>query len=249
MGSMTTHLRVTHTIKGYPEGHPQASSSKAACQGWRSRRDMQTTNDRSQVDCLRCAKFGGFEPKAKPAAANPGGTCQVCFGVYRAQAHRRNTPGSGHTVAKHGFSRPGDGYLHGECLGQGYEPFEKSKDRTVWFRAHLETLLARENTHIADLDGGMVESFQLEVSTTERNPRYGDGTFRGRDRYLTRTLTIRRGDQAQHGVEGLRNSVPSFDQVLERKRTEAVSRARGLKQHIGEVDIMLKDWAVKELLP
>src|SRR5580692_8113649 len=70
---------------------------------------MASTDVLADVDCSLCAKKMGVAPKAKQGPANPGGTCQVCFAVQRVL--------KGQTMTLHGYTRPGCGYIIGDCPG------------------------------------------------------------------------------------------------------------------------------------
>lgn len=45
------------------------------------------------------------------------GSCPVCEGDFKVREGR---------VVHHGFTRPGDGMIHGDCFAVGYEPYERS---------------------------------------------------------------------------------------------------------------------------
>jgi hypothetical protein len=68
-------------------------------------------------------------------------TCSCCFGPFmllpRAKKGDRSLPG----VVLHGYKRPGQGYLEGECFGNGWPPFELSSEGTSAYLVHLDDLL------------------------------------------------------------------------------------------------------------
>jgi len=57
------------------------------------------------------------------------GTCSVCGGNFK-----READGS---IGHHGYTRPGDGMLHGTCFGVGFQPWEVSSAGAV---AYLQAL-------------------------------------------------------------------------------------------------------------
>lgn len=60
-------------------------------------------------------------------------TCQACEGFFKL-----NEKG---LVVKHGFRRPGDGFLRGECLGVGHLPYEASCELMRELRDGLQRAL------------------------------------------------------------------------------------------------------------
>jgi hypothetical protein len=52
----------------------------------------------------------------------------------------------------HGYKRPGTGYIHGDCFGVSYAPFELSKDGTVAYVDFLEGILQRAQRIVAELE-------------------------------------------------------------------------------------------------
>lgn len=60
------------------------------------------------------------------------GTCPACFGDYVA------TPTK---LVHHGYQRPGDGQIHGDCPGVGYPPYEVSCEGTQAYLAQTESAI------------------------------------------------------------------------------------------------------------
>lgn len=221
---MTMHLRVTRpTATGFNASIPVY---KAACSGWRSRVSKETTEDQTQVDCLRCSKIGGFTPKAKKGSDNPGGTCQVCFAVQRV-VHG--------TEALHGYNRPGVGYIFGQCPGSQHLPFEKDCTLTKAHLARLETILVEKKAYLGELQAGKVMSVMVPVEMKDRTRK---------------PFTINKGDERRYDVPGVRfNALPSFDEVLRREVAQVEGSIRYLELDIASLKKALAGWSVKELLP
>lgn len=72
--------------------------------------------------------------------------CQIC------ESHFCTKNG---VLVKHGYKRPGDGYLHGECSGVGHAPFPAT-DALVPYRAMIATMhsnaFARQNALLAGVE-------------------------------------------------------------------------------------------------
>lgn len=132
----------------------------------------QTTTDKALVNCTRCAKQLGFTPAAKKVSSTIG-TCQCCFGGY--ETRQKGGKGDFKSVL-HGYTRPGHGYIVGDCRGCGFVPFEVSCEQTKVFRAELVGILAHRNEALSNLENGLVAVLYAEVSTGKRvphsNPKY-----------------------------------------------------------------------------
>jgi hypothetical protein len=83
------------------------------------------------------------------------GTCGVCGGNFKRD--------SGGGLVNHGFQRPGDGMIHGNCFGVGYQPWEISSQGASEYVAQvLRPSLANTKKHLAALERGDVKSFTVE---------------------------------------------------------------------------------------
>ncbi len=82
------------------------------------------------------------------------GTCGVCEGNFK-----READGSLHM---HGFTRPGDGMLHGRCFGVGYQPHEISVDAARDYLARaLRPYLAEWKVALSNLKSGKVDTLSV----------------------------------------------------------------------------------------
>jgi hypothetical protein len=220
---------------------------RAACHGWRARSAVHTTEVQADVDCLKCAKKMGFTPKPKAAPASPGGTCQVCFGQYRAphkgSTHDEKEPRPFHSMANHGFQRPGDGYLYGKCPGVNHQPFEKDHERTDWYVTRLEETKASHERVLAQLKAGSIDELPYQGHLRERG---ADGhrkvivilVKKGAMRTFRQDLDLAYG-----------GNIPSFDELLQRAIAQEEGSISGLATHLRIIDARLKAWTEKELLP
>jgi hypothetical protein len=73
-------------------------------------------------------------------------------------------------MVKHGFERPGHGYLVGECWGVGHPPLELDVKITKHWRQYLVAeALPGERKHLADLRSGKIKEFLFTVRIRDRN--------------------------------------------------------------------------------
>lgn len=84
------------------------------------------------------------------------GTCPVCEGNFKGAKN----------LVHHGYQRPGDGFIHGDCFGVGYEAWELSPKGAIDYlaqavRPHLEGAKA----HLAKLQAGEITKFHKQVRT------------------------------------------------------------------------------------
>lgn len=77
-------------------------------------------------------KAAGEDPEVGydlPKTTSGQGTCPVCFRPIKLPQG---------VMALHGYERPGTGYIHGECFGVRYKPFEVSPEGTKDYIVYLE---------------------------------------------------------------------------------------------------------------
>lgn len=97
------------------------------------------------------------------------GTCQACF-------HSQVITGSKQTLVLHGYQRPGDGMLRGDCEGHGSLPYELSCDLTKELLARAEKRLVGEKARRDLLVADRVETLYVQVYNPEyASARYGSG--------------------------------------------------------------------------
>lgn len=88
------------------------------------------------------------------------GNCQICEGDQKLHDGR---------MVHHGYSRPGDGFIHGDCPGVSAPPYETSCDLLKTVKALAEQDLVAREGRLAKLKAGEVTHFT-----------------RGKDQYTTR---------------------------------------------------------------
>ncbi|APU88946.1 hypothetical protein Rctr197k_145 [Virus Rctr197k] len=75
------------------------------------------------------------------------GTCGCC---------EREVAIEGGRLVHHGYSRPGDGSIHGDCFAVGYEPYERSTAACEAWRSMVEADIPKYEKRLADLGAGRV---------------------------------------------------------------------------------------------
>lgn len=93
------------------------------------------------------------------------GTCPVCSGNFK-----RTTDGG---LVHHGYQRPGDGYIVGDCFAVGYQPWELSSEGLVDFVAQvLRPNLEQTKDYLERLRSGQIKSFRKDSTTQVGNAAY-----------------------------------------------------------------------------
>lgn len=70
------------------------------------------------------------------------GHCPVCEGEFKVRAGK---------LVHHGYERPGDGMIHGDCFAVGYEPYERSPKGCEDYKAELFIALNSLNGRLKSL--------------------------------------------------------------------------------------------------
>lgn len=161
---------------------------------------MMHNFDKETHRCKGCGRWqAGHKPKSdKPAA--PRAECQICEGQWAIVAGG---------ISIHGYTRPGCGFITGECMGSRCRPFPATDALQRYRRAcerHVESCVAQLAT----------------LATTDSVEYTYAARINGQKEF--RTATISRGDTGGYNAE-LRQTFPGFaDEV--RRRQEKVIRSR-----------------------
>lgn len=89
------------------------------------------------------------------------GTCPICEGTFK--LHKE-------CMVHHGYQRPGDGYIHGDCFAVGHPPYEVSCEVTKVFRGMMESRRDAVQKTLASYKAGEITHF-----TENRIKRVGFG--------------------------------------------------------------------------
>lgn len=155
------------------------------------------------------------------------GFCPVCEGTFK--LHKGN-------LVHHGYQRPGDGYIHGDCFTVGMEPHEISPKAAQLFKAECEEALLAAKARLAKLQSGEVKELY------ESNPWAQTSTT------FTPERTVVRNAKGEEKVTTGNVAEYNFKQALERAIGNVESRIRSLESHIARMVGHLTDWAPKALL-
>jgi len=110
------------------------------------------------------------------------GTCQCCFNQ---QVTKVRAGGMTFRMVLHGYERPGDGWIIGDCRGHGEQPYELSCEFTKTWLGQVQGMLVRVRARLAALVAGEVTEIDAQVAKTREERKYGD-----RSAYKTITVTV-----------------------------------------------------------
>lgn len=139
------------------------------------------------------------------------GTCPVC---YREQKLRAGL------MVLHGYTRPGYGYVQGNCFGVGWAPFEVSPDGTIaYVERVLQPMLERQELFLQNLRNGTITVLHV--------PDYSKPPSRfGRE---TKKITPADGHAFRSEVLSRISSTESLIRQLTRDIAERTEKVRGWK--------------------
>lgn len=198
-----------------------------------------TTEDKSKVNCTRCAKQLDITPVAKVVSSTIG-TCQCCFGGY--ETRQKGGEGAFRSVL-HGYKRPGVGYIIGDCQGCGFAPFEVSCEQTKVFLAAVKGCLVATEDYLDRLVTDKVEVLCTEVATGNRipHPKYGGS-------YTTseyKEMEVKLGDaesQNPFQMDKPWERVPSYDTLRARKVRDVEAQIRQIQGDIAFLTGKIEGW-------
>lgn len=84
------------------------------------------------------------------------GRCGVCEGDFKL-THASKSPSvdsPGFRLVHHGYKRPGDGEIHGDCFAVGMPPYEISPEPTEQYLTLVDRQLANHEQHLERLESG-----------------------------------------------------------------------------------------------
>lgn len=145
------------------------------------------------------------------------GTCPVCEGNFK-----RNGTGLVH----HGYQRPGDGAIHGDCFAVGYLPWELSPQGAEdYLKLALRPHLDGAKAHLIVLQGGEITKFFKK----ERVSGFGS-----RATYIT--------------VEVTRESNPyEFESILKSRIYDCERDIRWTEREIARFEARIAAWKPDDL--
>ena len=155
------------------------------------------------------------------------GTCQCCFNPQKV------SKGGGKLMSLHGYERPGVGYIIGDCMGQGHQPFEVSCEMTKLMRKHVEGMKANAQDFLAKLNANEVETLRAHIRTNlKENDKYGYP----RTKYVY--VDVARGAEASpnpYFLDQPWEKVPSFEDLRE---SEIRAVERRIEQMTSDINFL-----------
>lgn len=191
------------------------------------------TTDGNKVSCKACAKALGIAPApvAVPVSKNLDGTCACCFSVQKTR-----TEGSGQ-MFKHGYTRPGYGYIVGGCPGDRFLPYEQSDAGTRYMADVLRGVrdgLQKERIYTQNTN---VLNVEVQVRTNLRNL---DGTRK----YDTVVVALTRdGEPVAKPGEPYRMMTFSYEQEKQLYKLER--ELEHVERDIAMLDQRIEEFAIR----
>lgn len=156
------------------------------------------------------------------------GLCPVCEGNFKLANGK---------LVHHGYERPGDGMIHGDCFTVGMEPHETSPKAAEEFRTLCRAKLVGAKSYLARLQAGEIKSI------IKSSPWSKTATI-----YTAESMTVKNLVTGEEKVTTGIVAEYEFKQTLESSIRETEFEIRGIEGHIARMDGHLKDWAPKPLL-
>ena len=142
----------------------------------------------------------GYKPKKE--FVRPRAECQICEGAPATE--------TGGCLGHHGYRRPGCGFIQGDCMGVGYQPYPKTDALEIYLRL-LDAHIERTNARLAVLP-----------TLTEYKYHYTKG--RG-DKKEECSVVIRVGDRYHYdAVQQV--TLPAFDDLIQRETRQQQTELR-----------------------
>ncbi len=167
----------------------------------------------------------------KTTAAKTIGFCAICERDIKLKDGR---------LVHHGYKRPGDGFIHGDCLCVHEEPYERTTAPLTTYQARLHVMLANARKHLE-----VVSSPDYTYFETVEIERRG---YAGRDS-ISYTRSWSPCVTAPHGkYEYLRDGEPLlFERKVESKIDSAHGAIESLEREIARITKWIKNWQLKDV--
>lgn len=89
------------------------------------------------------------------------GTCQIC--EHRQKLEKRKGAHETLQLVHHGYRRPGDGSIHGDCFGVKYEPYETATDGCTDYFRYAQDRQQALTQHLKKLESGEFRTLSIMV--------------------------------------------------------------------------------------
>lgn len=132
------------------------------------------------------------------------GTCPVCEGEFKARDGK---------LVHHGFTRPGDGAIHGDCFAVAYEPYERSTKGCEDYKAATVSALTELREWLKKLSK---KTYFMEVKKSWRTneietTEYAVGVT---DRYTWERLVDSKRSETEHAIKVHVHEVARMDRLI-----------------------------------
>lgn len=100
-----------------------------------------------------------------PTATRYVGKCGVCEGDFKL-THSSKSPSidsPGFKLVHHGYKRPGDGEIHGDCYAVGMAPYEISTEATEQYMQMVDHQLASQQQYLERLENGEITELRKQI--------------------------------------------------------------------------------------
>lgn len=169
--------------------------------------------DRATHRCTGCKRWqAGFAPKKENA--KPRDECQICERKWAIDAHG--------TLVHHGYTRPGIGFIVGDCMGVGHQPYKKT-DALEKYLGRLAQLLLDTQEELNELPN--LRAFVYTYKTWQRPVQMV-------------SVPVVFGQTQQYGVP---HTIPSFDQLRDQKQHQLEQKIGNLRSEIARVEKRIID--------
>jgi hypothetical protein len=145
------------------------------------------------------------------------GICPCCFGDYIADKS------TGAKMVHHGYERPGDGMIHGDCYGVGYAPYEVSCEGTKMYLGIVQSELTARQAQLKGLAKLTEVRYQTGRGTYETRPGIRHG------QYVPEYATAKKGSR-------------EFKQEIASQRLKLEGHITSLTRHIADLTVKIDTW-------
>lgn len=145
------------------------------------------------------------------------GICPCCFGDYVAD---RTT---GARMVHHGYERPGDGMIHGDCYGVGEQPYEVSCEGTKKYLGIVQSELGARQAQLARL------AKLTTVQYLTGRGSYDNKGLHGARRWVPEYATAAKGS-------------PEFKREIASQREQLERQIGSLTRHIADLTVKIDTW-------
>lgn len=146
------------------------------------------------------------------------GTCPVCEGNFKLD--------SGGKIGHHGFTRPGDGWLHGSCFGVKYRPFELDAVGAIDYGVALGKHLVGKQAYLARLVSGEIKSFTKEVSQGYSKPKLAVEVTIESDKYEFESITKQRIFSTEQDIKMITKDIAYFQNKVANWKLDALPEVK-----------------------